>query len=1115
MGTTLAAIWLGLALGAPAELHVAPNGRDTNAGTPGQPFATPARAQAALRALKAGGAPPAGGVTIVLHGGTYELAQPLTLTAPDGGTAEAPVIWRAAAGETVWLSGGRAIRADQWQPVTDPAVVARLDPAARGHVRQLDLRAAGVPRDLPELPDTLRGFTRHDPPLLEVFSGDRRMTCARWPNEGFARFGEIVDFGSGLRDPKGPKRPGRFRYEGDRPSRWKVDEGVWANGFWARAYLCEIVRFGQIDTQRREIEWAAPLGFGLDTWGANRYYVFNVLEELDAPGEWYLDRQRERLYFWPPAGAAARPVVLSVLDTPLVSVTGAAQVRFERLGFECGRQDALRIQDSRHCRVTGCRFRNTGQNAVVVTGGEDVGVVGCDIHDTGYAGVRLSGGDRRTLTPCGHFADNNHIHHTSVTRRVHAGPISLQGVGLRAAHNLIHHEPHSAIWYQGNDLTMEYNDIYWCHFETSEGGVFYTGYDWTTRGNVIRFNHIHHINDSLEGSPTEVNIVHEDDCSAGTLFYGNLCVRCGRGVSMCGGPDNIADNNIFVDVNPGVDLSDRGLQWWTWTRHADGTVTAVDRRNGSLGNQLLTRLARTPYREAPWTKYPHLADILDREPIGAPWYCAVTRNIAVGARCLIKSRGVNDEWVTIKDNWDNEGDPGFVDAARGDYRLKPDSPLLKRGFTPLPLDQIGLVNDGTRASWPVVAEPPPAGYQPAWLVQRERERRLPTALPVVTVRRRSAQIKVDGVFDPGEWTPAQNQTIEVRAYDPLPLRWNVDGTPTKRPSTAWLECDDEALYAIFVNEVDPTKGVSRQHRWGQDDAVEIALAPVADNAVGEIRVLRGYSDGTFESSDEAGAKAPTVKQALAGVSYACRVPKPSQWVAEWRVPFAALGLDPRRRNLPLLFNLSVRKPAGDLWVMWKQGGGFTWRVQNGGVLWLEPFGDITLGAAVTPQARIDVEAVTPNLLLTPAANCEVAGWVKPAGKRLTGSTPELPPGKWQPWRYAFTPQGDGEVVVQLMGRGYISPITNALAPVWVAFDRFTATGAALTNGSFEQVDAKGQPAGWTRNIGAPLLVTDARRAGDGQRYVRIWHDGRYAQVLRVTKGQTVELSCLVRGSEGE
>jgi hypothetical protein len=46
-------------------------------------------------------------------------------------------------------------------------------------------------------------------------------------------------------------------------------------------------------------------------------------------------------------------------------------------------------------------------------------------------------------------------------------------------------------------------------------------------------------------------------------------------------------------------------------------------------------------------------------------------------------------------------DPLFVDATRGDYRLKPDSPALGLGFEPIPVEKIGCYADPLRASWPL------------------------------------------------------------------------------------------------------------------------------------------------------------------------------------------------------------------------------------------------------------------------------------------------------------------------------------------------------------------------------------------------------------------------------
>lgn len=1092
------------------DLYVAPNGSDQAPGTRAQPLATLQQARDAIRALKQQGPLPAGGVTVYLRGGTYYLPASVEFTAQDSGTAEAPIVYRAFAKEQVWINGGKRPDSALWRPVTDAAVLQKLDPAARGKVVQLDLKAAGVPQDVEQLPDAFRGFTNNHPVLMELFSGGKRLQLARWPNEGFAQYGEIVDSGSGLRDPKGPKRPARFTVEDDRVRRWNVEDGVWLNGYWARAYLCESVRIAKIDKEKRELEWAVPLGYGLDSWGAKRFFAFNLLCELDMPGEWFLDRKAQILYLWPSAPLKKSPVTISCVATPLLTLKNADYLTFRGLGFENGRQDAISMSDSSHNRVIACTIRNMGMNAVMIGGGADCGVQGCDIYDTGYAGIRLSGGDRKTLTPCNHFADNNHIHDTSIIRRTHAGPISLTGVGLRAAHNLIHHEPHTAIWYNGNDIVMEYNDIYSVMLETTEGGVFYTGYDWTYRGDVIRYNYIHHIPDRTEGMPTRACIVHEDDCSSGTAFEGNLCLLTGEGVAMCGGPDNTADNNIFINCNPAIALSARGLDWWTWTRHPDGKVTVVDRRNGATMNNLLKSLDRVPYKEGPWLKYPHLATILDTEPIGAPWYCSITRNIAVGGKLAQISGNVKPEWITVKDNWDNEGDPGFVNLAKGDYHLRPDAPVIKKiGFVPLPIDQMGLINDGTRATWPVKPEPPPKDFKPYWMKQAEQQAKSPTALPVVRVPRAFGKITIDGAVNAEEYAPAQATGMTNATSDPTPLAWNYDGKPAPFPSKAWLQVDDSNLYVAFINDTDPATGVSGGRAWGKDDAVEIALAAMQGDKLGPIIVLRGFSDGFFTSSNEAEAPAPIVKRALQGTEYACKVADRKHWTAEWKIPFAALGLQPKKQNPVLLFSLSVRKPAGDLWVMWKKGGGFTWEVKNGGLLWLEPFGDVTMSAAAPSQANVHVMAATPGLTLKAGKNCEVATWSQPLGGRLTAASEDLKDRKWRDWEFTFVPSADGKVSVNLMGRGYRSETTGNLAPVWTYYDDLTCEGADLRNGSFEELDAKGQPVGWTAS--GALVIRDPGVAASGSSCVKCWHDGRFVQTLEVKKDQPVRLRLKARG----
>ncbi len=124
------------------EFHVAASGNDANAGTASKPFATLERARDEIRLLKTGKGLPAGGITVTVHGGVYELSRAFELTAEDAGTESAPIVYRARQGDDVRLSGGKHVTA--WKPVTDPAVLERLDPTARGQVVQADMSVLGV-----------------------------------------------------------------------------------------------------------------------------------------------------------------------------------------------------------------------------------------------------------------------------------------------------------------------------------------------------------------------------------------------------------------------------------------------------------------------------------------------------------------------------------------------------------------------------------------------------------------------------------------------------------------------------------------------------------------------------------------------------------------------------------------------------------------------------------------------------------------------------------------------------------------------------------------------------------------------------------------------------------
>ena len=159
----------------------------------------------------------------------------------------------------------------------------------------------------------------------------------------------------------------------------------------------------------------------------------------------------------------------------------------------------------------------------------------------------------------------------------------------------------------------------------------------------------------------------------------------------------------------------------------------------------------------------------------------------------------------------------------------------------------------------------------------------------------------------------------------------LNGEKVSPRSLAWLQYDDKALYVAVDNTIAPNTSPSTGSIWGQDDAVEFAFRNPAAGKNAPIIILRGYPNGHFESSSEAGAPASVVTQAAQGVDYKAKSLGKGRWVAEWRIPFASLGLDPQK-VARLEFNLSIRKIVGEQWVEWQGTSAATWDAPKAGII---------------------------------------------------------------------------------------------------------------------------------------------------------------------------------------
>jgi parallel beta-helix repeat protein len=514
---------------AAVELYVAPSGSDKAPGTREQPLATLQGARDLLREMRAAGKL-AGPVTVYLRGGVYPQAQTLKLEAQDSGTAEAPVTIRAYENERPVLVGAKAITG--WGP-------------GEGQILKADLAAQG-----------LKGVS-----FKQLFMGGQRQILARYPNfdpqnpiTGGWAYVEKAAEGAGTQWAGTTIGKRTLCYRPEDARTWADPTTGRVNIFPSFEWWNNFVPIAAVDPAQRTLTLGADCSYRISP--GDRYYVMGLREELDAPGEWWLDEKTSTLWFWPPRPLAGESVMAPVVQT-ILHLEGTRYVLVQGLGFEMSEGTGVQLINTENCVLAGCTVRNVGEyhgSGVVVNGGRNSGVDGCDISETGSHGLSLSGGDIITRTPGRNFAENNHIWQTGVYYKQGSG-IVLGGVRNLVRRNTIHDLPRFAIMAGGADHVIELNHLYQLCEETTDTGAIYCGaVDWrSTHGFIIRHNLIHDVigRGRVNGewkAPYFAWGIYLDWSAHGTHTYGNIVTRAPRGgLHLHDGRDNLIENNIIVD----------------------------------------------------------------------------------------------------------------------------------------------------------------------------------------------------------------------------------------------------------------------------------------------------------------------------------------------------------------------------------------------------------------------------------------------------------------------------------------------------------------------------------------------------------------------------------------
>jgi len=527
-------------------LYVSPKGKADADGTEKNPYATIENARDAIRGIDKSDI---NGIDVIITSGTYNISETIVFTAEDSGTKTCPI--RYIGEEGTLLSGGIAFDHTEFEKASGDTLLL-FPEEVRDKLYMYDMGKLGyTPDDIAKMLQVGRYYNQ----IGVIYVDGKQMDLARYPNK---EDGWIEIEGGYFLDKNGNYTENDGNNGGEdsavqtiieygeeymeRVLSWKNREDLFVYGRYRFVWCHDETEVTTLYEDRDEM--LLPFSGGYFPVPGGLLYFYNIPEELDVPGEYFVD-DNAILYYYPEDGFESAKFTYPTLNEDFIHINGADWLTLEGITLESTKQSGI-IAKADNLTIKNCRVINTF-NMGIDCEGVGITVEDCEIAYIGEDALSVRGGNIETLTKSGNLICNNYVHDWS-TRDVMCEGVLSEGCGSTVCHNDVGDSNDLGMSVRGPCHTVEYNYIYNTNrFFTDSGALGTLGRGY---GTVLRYNVI-----IGTGYETDLDIVGVagiiSDGTSGNEIYGNIVYNTTGDSLLAAGLDRDTSFHHNLCIKPG------------------------------------------------------------------------------------------------------------------------------------------------------------------------------------------------------------------------------------------------------------------------------------------------------------------------------------------------------------------------------------------------------------------------------------------------------------------------------------------------------------------------------------------------------------------------------------